>query len=128
MQATDRRLFELDFGNVEWQPVSAESSDNMVEDSVSENLISPLDEMVCLLTEEVEAAKQSELKNWESENVYSTVADGGQNALTVRWLLTQKVKEDKLVTKAQLLARSYEEQGITRKDSPTWKEKIFVWH
>ena len=71
-------------------------------------------------------AKEEEWNKWIEENVYDEVPDEGQERVTTTWVTTAKIKDGKMVTKARLVARGYEEEksGI-RSDSPTcMKESI----
>ena len=70
--------------------------------------------------EAVMAAQKQELDNCKSNDVYQEVPDNGQHALSVRWVITEKILHDKKCIKARLVARGYEEQEINlRTDSPT---------
>ena len=65
-------------------------------------------------------AKETELLNWKNNNVYTEVEDEGQSAMSVRWVVTRKVKSGRQVTKARLVARGFEESSKEfRTDSPT---------
>ena len=79
-------------------------------------------ELLVLYTNEaVEEAKSKEIKNWQDNEVFEEVESSeGQKVLSVRWVITEKVQEDKEVVKARLVARGFEEdtEGV-RKDSPT---------
>ena len=84
--------------------------------------ISSDQELLVLYTNEaVEEAKGKEIKNWQDNEVFEEVESSeGQKVLSVRWVITEKVQEDKEVVKARLVARGFEEdtEGV-RKDSPT---------
>ena len=41
------------------------------------------------------AAKNAELENWASNGVYEEVDDEGQDSMSVRWVITSKVVDDK---------------------------------
>ena len=66
-------------------------------------------------------AKQKELKNWIDHDVYEEVEDKGQNYISVRWLMTEKSSDGKLIVKVRLVACGYEEENkdSLRTDSPT---------
>ena len=65
-------------------------------------------------------AKEKEMKNWIQNDVFEAVENKGQRYISVRWVVTEKVKEGKTITKARLVARGYEENTEhLRKDSPT---------
>ena len=78
-------------------------------------------EMIILFnSNEVAIAKEKEIQNWKENNVFEEVEDRKQKAITVRWVITEKVKEGRPITKARLVARGFEENTSSlRKDSPT---------
>ena len=78
-------------------------------------------EMVVLFNNNaVNLAKEKEIQSWIENNVFETVEDMGQKAITVRWVLTEKVKDGQIITKARLVARGFEENTANlKKDSPT---------
>ena len=78
-------------------------------------------ELVILFnSDSVMSAKESELKNWEENEVYEEVENVGQTAISMRWVITEKLKNGEAVTKARLVARGFEEHSLfLRKDSPT---------
>ena len=70
-------------------------------------------------TEEVVKAKELEVLNWQENDVYEEVEDRGQEFISVRWVITEKVKNGRPVIKARLVARGFEEDTSNlRKDSP----------
>ena len=76
--------------------------------------------MILFNSEEVMCAKEKEIQNWRDNKVYEEVEDIGQESLSVRWVVTEKVKGGQTVVKARLVARGFEEDtGGLRKDSPT---------
>ena len=76
--------------------------------------------MVFFNSEEVMQAKEREMDNWIENKVFDEVEDEGQVAISVRWVITEKVKDGKTSTKARLVARGFEEETRElRKDSPT---------
>ena len=70
---------------------------------------------------EILEAKQAELRNWTTHNVYEEVDDNDQKVISLRWVLSQKYKDSGIVYKARLVARGFEEEHLNelRKDSPT---------
>ena len=65
-------------------------------------------------------AKCSEIDNWKSNSVFEEVPDAGQRAISLRWVITEKIIEDRHVTKARLVARGFEESLLEKRtDSPT---------
>ena len=84
--------------------------------------MSDAEEMLVFYTNnEVDEAKQKELNNWLDNEVFEEVEEfDGKNLMSVRWVITEKMKSGKKVVKARLVARGFEEDtnGL-RKDSPT---------
>ena len=78
-------------------------------------------EMIILFNSNaVSVAKEKEIQNWKENDVFEEVEDRRQKAITVRWVITEKVKYGQIVTKARLVARGFEENTENlRKDSPT---------
>ena len=72
------------------------------------------------LSQEVVDAKEKEISNLNSNEVYDIVPYTNQRTISSRWVLTEKFKEGERVTKARLVARGFEEDSSKyRKDSPT---------
>ena len=78
-------------------------------------------EMIVLYSNDaISKAKDKEMENWCSNSVYEEVPNEGQKLISTRWVVTEKVKEGKTITKARLVARGFEENTSSlRKDSPT---------
>ena len=76
----------------------------------------------------IHQAKQDEISNWVKNNVFEEVSFDNQKTISVRWVITEKMKDSKLVVKARLVARGFEEDTTNiRKDSPTCsKESIRI--
>ena len=70
---------------------------------------------------EILEAKQAELNSWIKHNVYEEVEDRGQKVVSVRWVISQKFKDNKLDYKARLVVRGFEEDNLSsiHKDFPT---------
>ena len=67
-----------------------------------------------------DGAKQEELQKWIDMDVYIEVENTGQPYVTTRWVCTEKMKGGRIVQKARLVARGFEEDASQlRKDSPT---------
>ena len=78
------------------------------------------DEVMVINNVSFDDAKQAELESWKTHGVYSEVSDEGQKTVSTRWVCTLKEKEGKVVPKARLVARGFEEQKLDiEKDSPT---------
>ena len=77
--------------------------------------------------EEINRAKEAELENWTKNGVYEEIEDLGQEKVSVKWVIKEKIKGEERKYKARLVARGYEEWGETRSDSPTCsKESIRI--
>ena len=76
----------------------------------------------------VTAAKNRELENWKENNVYEEVENTGQATMSVRWVVTEKIKNNESVFKARLVARGFEEDSSElQKDAPTClKESVKI--
>ena len=70
-------------------------------------------------SKEIELAKKTEVEKWVEENVFEEVQFKGQDLLTTTWVITSKVHDEKVITKARLVVRGYEEIEKNRSDSPT---------
>jgi transposase InsO family protein len=66
-------------------------------------------------------AKQQEVENWKKNDVFEEVQFVNQNLITTRWVITTKEKDSVITTKARLVARGFEDEGIDKgkTDSPT---------
>ena len=60
-------------------------------------------------------AKEKELQKLKDFDSYEVVKDNGRDAISTRWVVTQKGTE----TRARLVARGFEESGDFQRDSPT---------
>ena len=99
-------------GSKGWMDLSKVNDLSVVPDEV---------EMIIMFNSEaVTKAKETELKKWKANSVYEEVENSGQKLMSVRWVVTEKIKDAKLVTNARLVARGFEEDTDSlRKDSPT---------
>ena len=67
-----------------------------------------------------DTAKREELQKWKNMNAYEEVPNTGQSCITSRFVCTEKLKGDKLILKARLVLRGFEENTTQIKtDSPT---------
>ena len=64
-------------------------------------------------------AKLKEIESWRTNNVFEEVPNCGQKTMSVRWVISPKIVEGKMSTKARLCARGFEETVLNRTDSPT---------
>ena len=72
-------------------------------------------------SDEVMMAKTHEIDNWKRNHVYEEVKPGNNmKPISVRWVITEKLKNGKPTVKARLVARGFEEDtSRLKKDSPT---------
>ena len=64
-------------------------------------------------------AKQEEMENWIANDVFDSVDNEGQRYMSVRWVITEKVKGGITYIKARLVVRGFEENtSDLKKDSP----------
>src|ERR1700755_1664326 len=78
-----------------------------------------------LQSERVLRAKLCEIENWEENDVFKRVKDKGQKRVSLRWVITEKIKDGEEKCKARLVARGFEEEGaelIT--ESPTCSGEV----
>ena len=66
-------------------------------------------------------AKLAELQSWKESNVYIEVPYNGQNLASLRWVCTLKDIYSKVVPKARLVPKGFEdaENDFVATDSPT---------
>ena len=106
--------------NVKWDSDGTEGWIDVSKDLSDLQVLNEDVEMVVLFhSDETMDAKRKELKNWEENDVFEEVDDVGQDVLTVRWVITEKMMNHRPVIKARLVARGFEEDALFRKDSPT---------
>ena len=71
-------------------------------------------------SDDIFAAKLAEMEIWKKNDVFEKVQDCGQPTISVRWVITEKMKEGSPVIKARLVARGFEEDlSGSPTDSPT---------
>ena len=71
-------------------------------------------------SDDIFAAKLAEMENWKRNDVFERVQDCGQPTISVRWIITEKMKDGSPVIKARLVARGFEENlSGSSTDSPT---------
>jgi hypothetical protein len=65
-------------------------------------------------------AKKIELEQWKTMDVYQEVDDIGQDCMSLRWVMKEKINDNGNKTmKARLCVRGFEEELTFRTDSPT---------
>ena len=67
----------------------------------------------------VRNAKEKELENWKSFDVYTEVPDIGQKTISTWWVVTKKDICDQESIKARLVVRGFKEESQIQSDSPT---------
>ena len=72
---------------------------------------------------EVREAMKKELDNFANFDVYDLVPDQGQHFITSGWVVVEKEKEGKWITKARLVIHGNQERDTVRSDSPTVKKQ-----
>ena len=119
------KIYEHDTEN-EWK--SWKIMKNDVTPETREDHILHVDKDVLKKKEnEINQAKINEYDKWIEERVIEEVADSGQDRISTTWVITTKMKENKEIVKARLVARGYEEEEKVRADSPTcMKESIRI--
>ena len=67
----------------------------------------------------VAEAKEKEIQSWIDNDVFEIVRNSGQKCISVRWVITEKVKGGHIVTKARLVACGFEvNTSDIKKESP----------
>ena len=74
-------------------------------------------------TPECSDAKLRELKGWEEFGAVEEVEDKGQETISHRWVLVEKMIKGKLGIKARLVVRGFEEAVQVQADSPTGRKE-----
>lgn len=100
----------IDLEKLEWKPFS--ENEIIIEESDSSVVFSvKSDDNVS----EIVKAQQTELEKLTEFDTYEEVQDNGQNALSTRWVITNKDSK----VKARLVVRGFEEATLAQSDSPT---------
>lgn len=61
---------------------------------------------------EISETKQAELNSWVKHNVYEEVEDKDQKVVSVRWVLSQKFKGNKMKYKTRLVDNGFEKDNL----------------
>ena len=68
----------------------------------------------------IKEAKEAELANFDRFDVYDEASDVSQTRLGTHWVVSEKVQEEKVITKARLtIWGDLEDSSLFAKDSPT---------
>ena len=106
----------IDFEDVEWKiPEPENNPSNTI--SNEECLVADTIKNIC--DNQIMKAKLDELNNWKTNEVYKEVNNQGQEYVSVRWVTTTNLIDKKVICKARLCARGFEEEQPFRTDSPT---------
>ena len=54
-------------------------------------------------------AKVKELNSWKQNDICEEVDYRNQKLISTRWVLSKKMKDGKIITKARIVARSFED-------------------
>ena len=75
-------------------------------------------------------AKVKELNSWKQNDVYEEVDYRNQKLISTRWVLSEKMKDGQIITKAKLVARGFEEQknDVSTNDSPACSREYYKYH
>ncbi len=106
------------FKNTLWRHVTNDDEDNQ-QHNVDDN---PASQEIYYgsCDSAFESAKQEEIEKWKRFKTFTEVPDKGEKTISTRWVCTRKIKGGKVVHKARLVARGFEEDSKTlRTDSPT---------
>ena len=71
--------------------------------------------------ENLDQARNSELKSWIKHQVYTQVLDQDQPKICMRWVYTNKESNSKQTIKARLIIKSFQDKDVenSRNNSPT---------
>ena len=97
-----------------------EDSDNDEDHDTDTEEVNLCETYLSHVDQQTMTAKQAEHENWIREDVYEEVDDIGQDTMSVKWVITPKIINGVMATKARLVARGFEEdKSELRTDSPT---------
>ena len=77
------------------------------------------DILIAQSKEDINKAKEHELDQWKERNVYIEEEDTGQPCISLRWVITEKIINDRKCPKTRLDTWAFEEEQSFRTDSPT---------
>ena len=80
--------------------------------------------------EEIIEAKMKEIESWYTNGAVEEVRDEGQTTMSIRWIITEKIKEGKKCCKARLVVRGLEEcvEGISTNLFSRNTETVFKYY
>ena len=110
---------KLDSGDYEEKSIDISKLSKLEIVETSEEILP--DEEICLVSgDEFADAKELELKSWKENDVYTEIADEGQECISTRWVCQWKDKDGQKIPKARLVLRGFEEEDKEiDKASPT---------
>ena len=84
--------------------------------------------LVFFNSEKIREAKDKEIENWRANDVFEEMDYTGQELISSRWVVTEKLKDGEKIVKARLVARGFEEDTAELlKNSPTCsKESVRI--
>ena len=85
--------------------------------------------MITISDEKTMEAKQKEIESWIDNEVFEEVEWEGQPMISVRWIVTEKIKKEGKIIKARLVARGFEEEleeNITAESPTCSKEALRI--
>ena len=109
------KICEINTDIAEWKLLETKETTSKTDTEISlcQTYVSEIDRTT-------EEAKSRELDSWIREDVYKEVEDVGQDSISVRWVITPKLVNEVMTTKARLVARGFQENvDDLRTDSPT---------
>jgi len=56
-------------------------------------------------------AKEKEIRSLIDNEVFQVVENKGQSTISSKWIITEKLKDGKTITKARLVTRGFEEDS-----------------
>ena len=82
--------------------------------------------MITISDERTMEAKRNEIASWIDNDVFEEVEWDGQTTISVRWIITEKVKKEGKMIKARLVARGFEEEKDANviAESPTCRKEV----
>ena len=82
--------------------------------------------MITISDERTMEAKKKEMASWIENEVFEEVECDGQPTISVRWIITEKMKKEGKIIKARLVARGFEEEydENVAAESPTCSKEV----
>ena len=125
INTTENENIQLDFKNQvkAWKPLTEEQENETLFNKRERGSYQMKTEEIFLSAsldkEKITEAKLEEIESWRRNNVFEEINDIGQDRVSVKWIVKEKIKNNMRKYKARLVARGYEELDEPRSDSPT---------